>query len=133
LVLNNGGEKLDPKDILLVAIGGAIGAILRYLIASWVPDEVFPWGTLSVNLVGSFLLGCLACAVTIQGVISNDMMLLLGVGILGSFTTLSTYSVDTINMFESKMWGQLFAYIFSTAIIGPILAYGGWKITHVIL
>ena len=124
---------MDPKNILLVALGGAIGAVLRYLVASLAPTEGFPWGTLSVNLVGSFLLGCLACAVTIYGVMSNDMMLLLGVGVLGAFTTLSTYSVDTIHMFESEMWAQLFAYIFSTAIIGPILAYGGWRITHAIL
>ena len=124
---------MDPKDVLIVAIGGAIGAVLRYLVAFWLPSEAFPWGTLSVNLVGSFLLGCLACAVTIQGVLSNETMLLVGVGILGAFTTLSTYSVDSILLFESKKWTPLIAYIFSTAIIGPILAYSGWKITHAIL
>ena len=121
-----------PKEIFLVAIGGSLGAMLRYSIMSLENGSTFPWGTLSVNLIGSFLLGCLACAVTIQGVMSDEMMMLLGVGILGSFTTLSAYSVDTIRLFESGMWFQLFCYVFSTAIIGPTFAYGGWRITNLI-
>lgn len=124
---------LNPKEIFLVALGGAIGAVLRHLVASWNTSSGFPWNTLSVNLIGSFLLGCLACAITIHGVLSNEMMLLLGVGVFGAFTTLSTYSVETIHLFESEMWPELIGYIFSTAIIGPLLAYSGWKITNILL
>ena len=121
-----------PKEVLFVALGGSLGAVLRYLVMTLENSNTFPWGTLSVNLIGSFLLGCLVCAITMHGIISNEMMLFLGVGVLGSFTTLSTYSVDTIRLFESGMWLHLFGYIFSTAIIGPLLAYFGWRITSLI-
>ena len=50
-------EHMDPKDLLLVAVGGALGACLRYLVIIWMPSENFPWATLSVNLIGSLALG----------------------------------------------------------------------------
>lgn len=113
--------------MMLVALGGALGAVGRYLIGNWLPSEAFPWGTLTVNLVGSLLLGALACAVTVHGLMSEDAMLFLGVGILGAFTTLSTYSVDTIRLYEAGTWTPLAGYVLATAVVGPLLALAGWK------
>ena len=117
---------MDPKDLLFVAIGGALGACLRYLVILWIPTEGFPWSTLSVNLIGSFALGI------IIGLSSNQLLderftLLIATGILGAFTTMSTYSVDTIALWQNERIMAIF-YIIATAIIGPILALIGMEI-----
>jgi CrcB protein len=116
---------MDPKDLLFVAIGGALGACLRYLVILWIPTEGFPWSTLSVNLIGSFTLGI------IIGLSSNQLLdekftLLIATGILGAFTTMSTYSVDTIALWQNERMMAIF-YIIATAIIGPILALIGME------
>jgi CrcB protein len=111
--------------LLFVAIGGALGACLRYLVILWIPTEGFPWSTLSVNLIGSFTLGI------IIGLSSNQLLdekftLLIATGILGAFTTMSTYSVDTIALWQNERMMAIF-YIIATAIIGPILALIGME------
>mgnify|MGYP003563545170 CR=1 FL=1 len=85
----------------LVAVGGAAGAVARYLISGWVsrafPASFFPWGTLTVNVTGSLLLGLLLGA-TISGRLglSTEGRLLLAVGGLGAFTTFSTFAFETL-------------------------------------
>ncbi|MGM0370938.1 MAG: fluoride efflux transporter CrcB [Halobacteriota archaeon] len=80
----------------LVGFGGMIGASLRHVVSTWVEHEEFPLGTLTVNVLGSFLLGLL----TFAGV-TNSTMLLFGVGLCGSFTTFSSFSVDTVHLWEA--------------------------------
>ena len=116
---------MDPKDLLIVAFGGALGACLRYLVILWIPPEGFPWSTLGVNLLGSLILGIII-GLSSNQLLDEKMTLLLATGLLGSFTTMSTYSVDTILLWQNeKMLAAL--YIFSTAIIGPILALIGME------
>ena len=79
----------------LVGTGGAIGALCRHYLAGAVQRETFPLGTLTVNVVGSFVLGLL----TFAGV-TGDAALLVGVGACGSFTTFSSFSVETVRLFE---------------------------------
>ena len=76
---------------LLVALGGAAGAVLRFYISETLPSEAFPWATLSVNLVGSFLLG-IVMAASLANVLGEAEALLLGVGVLGAFTTCLLYT-----------------------------------------
>ena len=95
--------------ILLVAVGGAIGAVGRYLLSGWVSRATqhspFPYGTLSVNVLGALLLGLLLGATT-----SGSLLLapryrtMLGVGLLGAFTTFSTFAYETL---ESVRMGDL--------------------------
>ncbi|MDP7000956.1 MAG: CrcB family protein, partial [Candidatus Poseidoniaceae archaeon] len=85
---------MEPKTLLLVALGGAMGAVLRYMVGNWLPSEPYPWSTLGVNLVGSLALGALACAAVSHEMVSETTMLFLGIGVLGAFTTLSTYSLE---------------------------------------
>ncbi|AOW79832.1 integral membrane protein/CrcB-like protein [Halodesulfurarchaeum formicicum] len=80
----------------LVGFGGMIGASLRHVVSTWVEREEFPLGTLTVNILGSFLLGLL----TFAGV-TDSTMLLFGVGLCGSFTTFSSFSVDTVQLWEA--------------------------------
>jgi CrcB protein len=116
---------VDPKDLLLVAIGGALGACLRYLVILWVPTDGFPWSTLSVNLIGSFALGIII-GLSANQLIDEKATLMIATGLLGAFTTMSTYSVDTITLWQDdKMMAII--YILATAIIGPILALIGME------
>ena len=117
---------MEPKTLLLVAAGGAIGAVVRYLVGLWLPSEPFPWTTLTVNLVGSMILGALACAAVSHQVVSEDLMLFLGIGILGAFTTLSTYSVESIKLYQDAEWAALGGYVLATSIGGPLLALLSW-------
>jgi len=119
-------QPMEPKTLLLVAAGGALGAVLRYLVGNWLPSEPFPWTTLSVNLVGSILLGGLACAAVSHEMVSEQVMLFLGIGILGAFTTLSTYSVDSIRLYQNEEWAALAGYVLATSIGGPVLALLSW-------
>ena len=116
---------MDPKDLLLVAIGGALGASLRYLVILWVPTEGFPWSTLSVNLIGSFILGIIIGFSTNQ-LLDEKTTLMIATGVLGAFTTMSTYSMDTIALWENEKILAIL-YIIATAIIGPILALIGME------
>ncbi|MDQ0792653.1 protein CrcB [Streptomyces sp. B1I3] len=91
------------SDLLLVVAGGAVGAVLRYLTDRAVQtrhDTVFPWGTFTVNVVGSLSLGLLTGAVA-AGAAGHSLQLLLGVGLCGALTTYSTFSYETLRLAES--------------------------------
>jgi CrcB protein len=106
-------------DYLLVAAGGAAGAPLRYLTDRAVQtrhDSLFPWGTFTVNVVGSLILGLLAGAALV-GAGSSTAGLLLGVGLCGALTTYSTLSYETAWLIEQRAW--LFA---AANVAGTVLA-----------
>ncbi|TAU83769.1 fluoride efflux transporter CrcB [Rhizobium leguminosarum] len=88
---------------LLVAVGGAIGSVLRYYIGQWalrLMGPAFPWGTLAVNVVGCFVIGVFAELIARQFNASVELRLLLITGFLGGFTTFSAFSLDAISLFE---------------------------------
>jgi CrcB protein len=90
-------------QLLLVAVGGAIGSVLRYSVGIWalrIAGPNFPWGTLAVNVIGCFLIGVLAELITRRYGGSVELRLLLITGFLGGFTTFSAFSLDTIALFE---------------------------------
>lgn len=111
---------------VLVGLGGACGAVLRYAVSVSLPSEGFPWATLTVNLVGSLLLGALTALVATQ-TMSEQHALLLGIGVLGSFTTLSTFSVEAVTMASEAKWASLGVYVLLTSVLAPLLALVGWK------
>ena len=78
------------RNLLLVAFGGAVGSVGRYLVSKWL-EGGFPWGTLTVNIVGCLLIGFLTGLVT-KGTLSPEMKLLLVTGFCGGFTTFSTFA-----------------------------------------
>ena len=110
----------------LVAIGGALGALGRWAIGSYSVGMALPWATLGINLLGSLMLGIIAAAFS-SGSISKDAILLLGVGFMGAFTTMSTYSFEVVEMGESGAYGVLAAYVTVTALGCPLLALLGWR------
>ena len=110
----------------LVATGGALGALGRWAVGSLSAGTAFPWATLAVNLTGSLMLGALAAAFS-SGSISKDAILLVGVGFMGAFTTMSAYSFEAVEMVESGAFGALAAYVVVTALGCPLLALLGWR------
>src|SRR5262245_1161472 len=99
-------------NFLLVMAGGALGSAGRYLVGKltlgWLGPD-YPWGTLAVNLIGGFLMGLLA-GLLARTSGSEHTRLLLGVGVLGGFTTFSAFSLDTALMIERGQWGVALAY-----------------------
>lgn len=90
--------------VVLVAIGGAVGAILRYFITVWVQRahrSAFPWGTLVVNISGSLVLGFLT-ALALRGAESGEVSALLGTGLCGALTTYSTFAYETAQLFTLR-------------------------------
>ena len=111
------------NSYIAVALGGAIGATLRFAVSEWVGN---PQGTLVVNAAGSLLLGVCMAALANE-MISEEMTLLLGTGILGAFTTMSAFSVETIEMWSDDQTKAI-GYVLVTMILCPLLAYTGWKV-----
>lgn len=120
------------QQVGLVAVGGALGACLRYLLGAFISTDTFPYSTLSVNLIGSFLLGVLTVAAT-QNLVSTNVALMFGTGVLGAFTTMSTFSVETIQMFDQGDTTPAILYIVITMVFSPLLALAGWKVSETYL
>lgn len=111
----------------LVGAGGALGAVLRYLVGEFVPNERFPFGTLAVNVVGSFALGMITFVALPAGVI-----LFVGIGVCGSFTTYSSFSVETVRLWESGSRFRAAIYAVGTLSL-CLLAVGlAWGVTIVV-
>lgn len=91
------------NQIILVAAGGAVGSVCRYLVGVGLlrlAGPAFPWGTLAVNLVGCFAIGLLAELIVARFGASPEMRLLLITGFLGGFTTFSAFALDAVSLFE---------------------------------
>lgn len=94
--------------LLPVVIGGGLGAGARYLVADWMLQRfgaAFPWGTLTVNLVGSILLGLIAQLGLSSGAMSVELRLLLTTGLMGGFTTYSTFNYETLKLLQEGRAG----------------------------
>lgn len=103
------------KYLLFIALGGASGAVARYLVATWVHElweGHVPVGTLLVNLVGSFAIGIIFVLIVEKQIIHQDWRSVLMVGFLGAFTTFSTFSLETITLIESGHMLHALGYMF---------------------
>ncbi|MFI2645119.1 fluoride efflux transporter CrcB [Streptomyces sp. NPDC018610] len=112
---------------LLVIVGAAVGAPLRYLTDRTVQsrhDTVFPWGTFSVNVVGSVILGLVTGAVAAGGISSNTQ-LLLGTGLCGALTTYSTFSYETLRLAEDGARFFAAANVVTSIVAGLGAAFTG--------
>jgi fluoride exporter len=93
------------KNILLVGTGGFIGSICRYLVSGYVQQVTrstdFPYGTLAVNLIGCLVIGALSQLAETRGIFTTETRNLVFVGVLGGFTTFSTFSNETLNLLRS--------------------------------
>lgn len=114
------------KTLILIAFGGALGALSRHGVSVGFMRLVgpgFPYATIAVNIFGSFLMGCLAGYFLQNGVSSQPIKLFLTVGFLGAFTTFSTFSLDTITLFERGEVMPALSYVLASVFLS---VFGLW-------
>ncbi|MFN3842511.1 MAG: CrcB family protein [Rehaibacterium terrae] len=115
--------------LLLVALGGALGGALRYGVSGWVArrvGETFPWGTLVVNTSGAFVLGLLMGAAGGLPVAQRELWLLFCVGVLGSYTTVSSLSLQALLLARDGQRGRAWGYVGLSLAAGAAAVVGGW-------
>ena len=114
------------KTLLFIASGGAIGAVLRYLLSNSVYNifgRSFPYGTLSVNVLGSFIIG-IAYVVLIERLTdSQDLRSIIIIGFLGAFTTFSTFSIDTLLLLQQ---GETFKALLNIGLSVVLCVSAAW-------
>lgn len=112
------------KNILFVGLGGFLGSSSRYVISKYLNSH-FPYGTLLVNVVGSFLLGWLVFRLARENILAPEMALLLTTGFIGAFTTFSTFMVETHLLFEQQTFLIGFLNLAGSLVLGLSAAYLG--------
>ena len=133
---------MNPPSFLaasaFVALGGAVGAWLRYVAGLAIGRGIgpaaalhFPWATLSVNLIGSLAMGLLAGWLARHGSGGEQWRLLLGVGVLGGFTTFSAFSLELALLIERGTLLAAFAYALLSVLAGLIALFAGLSIARV--
>lgn len=116
-------------QLISVMLGGFFGAITRYKIGDWIQaGNGFPIGTLLINLIGCFSLGWFLTFITIRKKIKPELALLIGTGFIGSFTTFSTFSLETILLFQNEQAVYAVLYILISIIFGLLMTYLGLKV-----
>lgn len=116
------------KLLLAVAVGGAVGSVGRYVTGVLIGRLLgmgFPWGTLLVNILGSFLMGALVEWAALRGVMSQEARTFIFVGVLGGFTTFSSFSLDVATLFERGALAMSAAYLTATIMVGVAALFIG--------
>ncbi|MBN1304729.1 MAG: fluoride efflux transporter CrcB [Anaerolineales bacterium] len=123
-------------DILLVGLGGFIGSVLRYLLSGLAQQLTrsinFPYGTLTVNLLGCFVIGFLSQLAEARGLFSPEARLVVFIGILGGFTTFSSFGSETFNLASDGQFIPGLVNICLNVVFGLLLVWGGRITAHLI-
>ncbi len=122
-------HKKHMMNLLLVALGGAFGSICRYLLGvrlfkAFGPG--LPYGTFAANLIGGLLMGVLIGVLALRGGADQERWrLLVGVGVLGGFTTFSTFSLEMVLMIERRAYGLAAAYSLASVVLSVLSLFAG--------
>lgn len=108
------------QQVLFVFLGGGLGSILRYLIGLKLNQNTLPYGTLTVNVLGSLLIGIVMGYVlkTSQNYLSNNQILFLVVGVFGGFTTLSSFMYENLQFLVNEQYTRFIVYALGTLLLG---------------
>jgi CrcB protein len=120
-----GGKKMT---LLYIAIGGAIGSVLRYLLMSKSANILglsFPYSTLIINVIGSCLMGVLVGYMAKTLPHSNDLRAFAAVGVLGGFTTFSAFSLDAVTLLERGELAQASIYVVASVVLSILALFAG--------
>lgn len=115
------------RNLLLIALGGAVGSVLRYLVSSL--NTSFPWGTFTVNILGSLLIGLLVGLVS-KGMLSPELKLLFVTGFCGGFTTFCTFANESFSMVKAGDILLTALYVGASVFIGVIAVWGGMILSN---
>jgi CrcB protein len=114
--------------LLLIGVGGFVGAIARYLLDAWVSTwsrGTFPWGTMAVNLTGSFLIGLLFVLLVERGTIPAELRGPLMIGFIGSYTTFSTLALESWRMLQDGAWLTASINLGGSVLLGMLAVVAG--------
>ena len=114
--------------LLWIGLGGFLGANLRYLVQTWSAarwGSSFPYGTLIANVTGSLILGFIVTLATQRVALSPNWRLFLTVGVLGGYTTFSSFTVETLALIETGRWTASGVYLVGSVLLGLAGAYLG--------
>jgi CrcB protein len=121
--------------LVLVAVGGAAGAVSRYLVDGFVSDRFgaeFPWGTLVINASGAFFLGLLFSLAIERSVLPASIRAPLMIGFLGAYTTFSTWMLESWRLAETGAIGLALANVAGSAVIGLVAVFAGLALGRVL-
>lgn len=120
--------------VLLVGVGGFIGAVMRYLVTNWVQDSLYtlslPYGTLTVNIVGCLLIGLLAGLSESRNLLGPETRALILIGVLGGFTTFSTFSYETVQLLRDGQSLAAFSNIGLQVCLGLVAVWIGYSVSQ---
>lgn len=119
------------STVLWLALAGAVGTLLRFgltTLAVRMLGPGFPWGTLGVNLLGSFAFGAIVAAARVRGGLGSGTETILLAGLLGGFTTYSTFAFQATEMLEHGRWPVAAAYVVATNLAGIAAVWGGLRL-----
>lgn len=123
------------NNVLLVGVGGFLGSILRYLLSGYVQQSsksIFPYGTLAVNVTGCFAIGFLAQLAENRGVFSSEARAFVFIGILGGFTTFSSFGNESLNLARDAQWLNALANIGLNVFLGLLAVWLGRTASYLI-
>jgi CrcB protein len=123
------------KDFFAISVAAIAGANLRYLLSRLAAKElgpIFPYGTLFINIVGSFIVGFFIIWTTERVLLDPRWRLLVVIGFCGSFTTFSSYAFETMAYFEQGQWGLMFANILTNNLLCLGSALAGMALARVL-
>ena len=122
-------SKPSVRNPIAVSLGAVAGALSRYYLSLWIAKVLgtgLPYATIFINLTGSFLMGLLTTLILERTLlISPEIRLLVAIGFLGSYTTFSTYELDTLNLVLNFNWYKAIAYWLGSAFFGFLFLYLG--------
>ncbi|MEO6913683.1 MAG: fluoride efflux transporter CrcB [Candidatus Baltobacteraceae bacterium] len=120
---------LDLQSIAAVLVGGGIGSVLRYFISFWMVQRLgagLPWHTLAINVSGSLIIGIVGELSQVRAVgMAPVMRVFLMVGVLGGFTTFSTFSYDALNLLGERAGWLSLGYMITSVVLGVGAAFLG--------
>jgi len=113
-----------------VAAGGAVGTLLRFGLGGWIQHGTggtFPWGTFAINVLGALAIGAVAAYAERGGALPAAWRIALQVGVLGGFTTFSSFGLETFRLMQDGDWGRAALYVIGTNVLGLLAVIAGYR------
>jgi CrcB protein len=121
-------------NLLWVGAGGFLGSVLRYLVSGYVQNLsksiTFPYGTMAVNVIGCFVIGLLSQLVNMRGIFAAEVRLLLLTGMLGGFTTFSTFGNETMNLLRDGQAALALLNVVASVVLGLVAVWAGYTTAY---